>query len=294
MCWHSPFSRGCPRWRWRRFLPIPISTNWRSTRCWSRFIGPVRAWPKHSAVCARRCCSVSRGLRRPTLMVTSANPGDGKTLLAANLAISIAQSGRKVLLLDGDLRRPRVHQLFGVNVEVGVSSVVSGQVDPPEAVQQTAVENLSVVACGPLPVNPAELLTAPEFEQCLQYYREQFDFVIVDCPPLLAVADPCIIAPLVDGVILTVRIARDRRTQVLRSKELLEGVNANVLGVVVNGADTVTEGGYGYGRYGYGNYGYTSGQEYFEHDSADEVRSQPANGHHNGENGHTNGSSHPS
>ncbi len=236
----------------------------------------------------------SRGRRQSTIMVTSANPGDGKTLLAANLAVSIAQSGRKVLLIDGDLRRPRVHQLFGVNVDVGVSSLVCGHTDPPDAVQQTAIENLSVVTCGPIQANPAEILTAPEFEQSLQVYRQQYDFVIVDSPPLLAVSDPCIISPLVDGVIITVRINRDSRAQAIRAKELLESVNANVLGVVVNEVDVVAGDGFSFRRYGYGGYGCSNGNAYFEDSNGIVEESQPqsTNGDAYGSHKFTNGTSH--
>jgi len=212
-----------------------------------------------------------RGRKQQVVMVTSANPGDGKTLIAANLAVSIAQSGRKTLLIDADMRRPRVHQFFEGSMDVGLSGVIDGKVEPPDAVQSTKIPHLSIVACGPAPANPAELLSSPEFQQCLAFYRDCFEFVVIDCPPLLAVVDPCIVAPLTDGVILTLRIAKSTRSEVLRAKDLLESVDANVLGLVINGADQ-GDAMFSYGKYGYGGYGqYQAGAYFEEEDMANRV-----------------------
>jgi capsular exopolysaccharide synthesis family protein len=205
----------------------------------------------------------SGGREHRVIQTTSPVPGDGKSTLTANLAISIAQSSKRVLLLDADFRRPTQHKLFGLPAEVGLASVVDGQADPHQAVQQTAVPNLSIMACGPRPHNPAELLTSPKFEELLAVLKEQYDFVLVDTPPLLAVTDPSVVAARVDGVLLALRIRKNGRPNAERARKILQDVNANVVGVVVNGLDGKT-GSYGYYsnyRKGYG-YGYSYSYKY--------------------------------
>src|SRR5260370_32163670 len=146
--------------------------------------------------------------------------GGGKSTLAANLAISIAQSGRKVVVVDADFRRPRLHTLFGLTAEVGLASVIVGGTELADAVRPSAVEGISVLPCGPRPLNPAELLTSPRFEELLGQLRQRYDFVIIDTPPLLAVTDPCVVAPRVDGVLHTIRISRNGRPATERPKHL--------------------------------------------------------------------------
>ena len=197
------------------------------------------------------------------IQVTSPVPGDGKSTTAANLAVTMAQSGRKTLLLDADFRRPRVAKLFGTREDIGITSAISGHVELPDAIQVTSVDNLSVLACGKRPGNPAELLSSERFDEMLQLLREQFDYVIIDSPPLLAVSDPANVAARVDGVILTLRLRRNLKPLAHRAIQMLRSVNANVIGVVVNGVGGnrgYGQGyryGYGYGgRYGYGRGGY--------------------------------------
>jgi capsular exopolysaccharide synthesis family protein len=211
---------------------------------------------------------------RQVLACTSANPGDGKTTMATSLAISIAQSGRKVLIMDCDLRRPRVHRIFNVDPAVGVSNVLSGEHEALEAIQPTEVNNLSVMPCGPIVENPSELLTATVFKQLLDHLRDHFDYVVIDTPPVLAVADPCIVAQLADSVILTVRTSQDSRAQTIEAKDLLARVDARIIGVVVNIANEQRKSfGYGYNlKYGYGGYTYGDGytnersKAYYEHE----------------------------
>src|SRR5262249_3549316 len=144
----------------------------------------------------------TQGEGHKVIQVTSPNKGDGKSLLIANLAVSIAQSGKRVLLIDADCRRPRQHKVFNVRAESGLASVIGGMDDLPAAVVATAVPGLWLLPCGPVPPNPAELLTSPRFKHLLDEMREQYDFVLVDTPPLLAVTDPCVVAPRVDGLFL--------------------------------------------------------------------------------------------
>jgi succinoglycan biosynthesis transport protein ExoP len=173
------------------------------------------------------------------LQITSPGTGDGKSTLAANLAICIAQSGQRVLLIDADLRKPRLHQLFAVPADRGLSSVITGKVEAGQAVQESGVPGLRLLPCGPLPTNPAELLTSPRFAELLAFLRTQYDFVIVDTPPLLEVTDPGVVAPRVDGVLLAIRPRNCTRSSAERAREILGTLGARLVGVVVNGAERV-------------------------------------------------------
>ncbi len=205
----------------------------------------------------------TRGQTHRVLQVTSANSGDGKTTLCANLASAIAMSGKKVLLVDCDLRRPRVHKLFGCNLDAGVSSVVRDGMDIPDAVQTTLVPNLDVMTVGPRVDNPAELLLSPQFSEMVLQLREKYDFVMMDTPPILIVTDPAAVAAHVDGVILVVRNTKRSRPQTRRVRETLDLIGARVLGVVVNGISERAAG-YGYGdSYSYNYTSYRSGKGYY-------------------------------
>ena len=209
----------------------------------------------------------TRGGGHKVIQVTSPSPGDGKSTMAANLAISIAQSGRSVVLIDADFRRPRVHKLFGMKNTVGMASVIAGQAELKDAIIQTEVDNLSVMSCGPRPENPAELLTRRDFETVLNSLREQFELVIVDSPPILAISDPLNVAPRVDGVLVVLRLSKKSRKASRQTVDALEEVGANVLGVVINGVgDAGSKKGPGTGRYAFGygrsTYGYGSGYGY--------------------------------
>lgn len=196
-----------------------------------------------------------RGRGHQVIQITSPNPGDGKTTLAANLAVSIAQSGKKVLLIDADFRRPRCHRLFQVPNEVGICSVMDGTTEWTEAIQESPVANLSLLTCGKRPENPSELLTSRRFEELLALFRERFDLVIVDTPPVLVVTDPLNVAPRVDGVLVVLRLTKSARNAGVRTLANLDEVGANVLGIVVNGVAA----GQAYGSYGYSQYHYSYG-----------------------------------
>jgi capsular exopolysaccharide synthesis family protein len=201
----------------------------------------------------------SNGKESKVIQVTSPNMGDGKSVTAANLGISIAQSGRKTILIDADLRRPRVHELFSLTAGVGLSSVIRGEAELEAAIQQIAVPGLSILSCGPIPPNPAELLTSARFAELLATIRAQYDFVLVDTPPLLAVSDPAVVASRVDGVLLSIRYSKNGRPNAQRAKEILDTLGVTVLGVVVNAVDHRGAGRYSYDhqRYGYEHgYGY--------------------------------------
>jgi capsular exopolysaccharide synthesis family protein len=193
-----------------------------------------------------------------TIMITSPSPGDGKSTVACNLAISIAQTGKRVALVDADLRRPRVHQHFGISDKVGLMNVLKGETTLKEALQPTFLRNLFVLPCGHRPKNPGEVVTSENFAKVIELLRSGFDIVILDTPPVIPVADPVSIASLVDGVYLVFRIRRGVKITASRAKESLSQVNARLLGVIVNGLDENPH----YNDYGgysqyplYGNYG---------------------------------------
>jgi capsular exopolysaccharide synthesis family protein len=181
------------------------------------------------------------------LQVTSSEPQDGKTTLSTCLAVSMAQAGKKVLLIDADLRCPKVHAQFGLNNQLGLSDVLAGEIEPATAMHQTEVPGLTILGSGISPANPAEMLSSPRLEQLLKDARRDFDFVIVDTPPLLAVTDPAQVAPHVDGVLLVVRLQKNRAASVKRAHEVLQTQGVTPLGVVVTGVEPrATYGAYTY------------------------------------------------
>ena len=191
-----------------------------------------------------------------TIQVTSPSTGDGKSTVTANLACAIARSGKKVLLVDCDLRRPRVASIFGVTREVGLSSVLAGQSEIPDVIKDSGLEHLSIMPAGPIPPNPAELLTSAAFGECLDVLRTKYDFIMLDTPPMLAVSDPGIIANHADGVMLALRILKNGRGASIRAKELLEELQANLLGVIVNCSTRFAK------HYGYSDYRYDESYSY--------------------------------
>ena len=200
------------------------------------------------------------------IQVTSPFPGDGKSTTSVNVAVALAQTGKQVLIVDADLRKPKVADLLHVDNEVGLTDVLLQELDPMEVVVESAVGNLSVVGSGTIPANPAELLQSEEFGKILEYWRGEFDFVIVDSPPLLVVSDPSIVALETDGVLLALQVTKNGKRPVIRAKEILDSQGADLLGVVVNGRDSKQKA-YGYSdgydleSYGYG-YGPTAGSYY--------------------------------
>ena len=153
--------------------------------------------------------------------MTSPNPGDGKSTISANMALSMAESGKRVLLIDADLRRPRVHKLFGVPNAIGLWQVIDGEAEIDEATGTTEVPNLWVMTSGGRPSNPAELLTTARFKDFLDVVRERYDLVILDTPPVLAVTDSCAVAPRVDAVIMVIRLAKNARDTAVHAVETL-------------------------------------------------------------------------
>ena len=188
--------------------------------------------------------------------ITSPLPGDGKSTIAGNLAISIAQSNKRVLVIDCDLRRPQISDNFGVSDSDGLTKVLNGDCEPGDACHATPVENLFVMPSGETPANPAEALTLGEMQRLLSLLRQKFDYIILDSPPLLVVTDPSILASMADAVLMTMRIRRKSRQNAKESLNVLRAVNAKVLGVLINNSDEAgsSDGYRGYGYYRYGRY----------------------------------------
>lgn len=190
------------------------------------------------------------------IQVTSPLPGDGKTTIAGNLACSIAQSGKRVVAIDCDLRRPQLTGSFGKSGEMGLTNLLNGDCDLEDVIHPTPLDLLSVIPCGPIPANPAEALTLPQMGELLGTLRYQFDYIIIDSPPLLVVTDPSILASLVDSLILCIRVRRKSKPNSKESVNILRAVGANLRGVVINNSDDVaaSDGYRGYGYYRYGRY----------------------------------------
>jgi capsular exopolysaccharide synthesis family protein len=185
--------------------------------------------------------------------VTSASPQEGKTTISANSALVLAQRGSRVLLLDADLRRPGLEELFGIKSRGGLSTVISG-VDKIEDVMLpfTEVPNLWILPAGPIPPQPAELLSSTVMKDYIARWRNEFDHVIIDTPPCLSVTDAVVLSPLADRVILVARSGQTTRPALRRACDLLLQVNARVMGIVLNALNVHSaEGHYYYGgRYG--------------------------------------------
>lgn len=202
----------------------------------------VHDFPKSSlAECVRTIrtnlmfMSPDRRFRR--LLISSAGPQEGKTTTALNIAIAMSQSGSRVLLVDTDMRRPRVHKVFDMDNLVGLTSLLLGEKTYEEAIGQTRVPNLDVLRCGPIPPNPTELLHTRRFVEIVEELDTRYDVVIYDSPPIVAVADSMVLSNLVDGVIFVIRSGVTRLDLAKRAKERLVGVNGTILGSVVNAID---------------------------------------------------------
>ena len=186
--------------------------------------------------------------------VTSASPSDGKSLTCANLAISFAMSGKRVLLIDCDMRKPTQKTAFGVDAENGLSEYLAGVSDEPMIVA-TKYENLSLLTSGRCPPNPAELLYRPRLAKLMETMRAAYDFVFVDLPPVGIISDATIVAPHIGSYILIVRMMQSDYRMVQEASENIEGVGGKIAGIMINDVEEQNSSYYYRGRYGkYGKY----------------------------------------
>ncbi len=193
----------------------------------------------------------SAGNPPKTILVTSSQPAEGKTTTAVNTAIALAQLGSSVLLIDADMRRPSVHRMFKVPQTRGLSSYLSGDDEIEELILKLSIPNLSVLTAGPIPPNPAELISSERMKDLLLSMSERYDHILIDSPPLISVTDPVILSTMVDSTILIVQAGRSSRELLRRARHELNGVGAKVFGVVLNNVDLKRE---GYDDYYYHRY----------------------------------------
>jgi len=165
---------------------------------------------------------------------TSAFPQEGKTATLINTAVSFAQLNKKVLLIDADMRKPRLHKVFNLRIVDGLSSFLTGKIYLDQAIKETKIENISVMTSGPHPPNPVELMDTPRMREMIDTVKERFDYVFIDTPPVLAVVDSAIISSVVDGTIFIIKMGKTSRKAYVNSIRALEKVNAHIMGVVYN------------------------------------------------------------
>jgi polysaccharide biosynthesis transport protein len=194
------------------------------------------------------------------MVVTSPSPQEGKTTTAINLGVTMAEAGGRVLIVDTDMRRPRLHRSFGVPNQTGISSVIVGKATLEEAIKRTDVPNLDVLPCGPVPPNPSELLHTSRFGTVLSDCAKLYDRIILDSPPTSAVTDPAVLGNLADGVVLVIKAGETTREAAMHARRQLATAKARLFGVVVNAID-FSNPAYGYEYYyrNYYRYGYTYG-----------------------------------
>lgn len=190
-----------------------------------------------------------------TLVVTSAVPKEGKTTTSLNLSVSLAQAGMRVLLVDGDLRRGELHKFFGIEGGRGFADVLMGQAKPESVIQRTGIPNLDLVATGPFPPNPAELMMRGEFNSFIEYAKRAYDRVVFDCPPVMAVSEAATLASLVDGTILVVWAGQTSRKLSQLTLQIIRQRGARLIGCVLNNLEFGRVGYYYYSTY-YGYYDY--------------------------------------
>lgn len=184
------------------------------------------------------------------IVVTSPGPGEGKTTTCANLAVALAQAGKRTLIIECDLRRPLMHKVFSLLNLYGMVNVLVGEKEM-EEVSREALENLEVITSGPIPPNPAELLSSRRFAELLEQARQRYDYVLLDTPPTEMVSDSAVIASHSDGVLLVIDAQGTRKGSVRRAVHSLETVGANVLGTVMNNVSVSRSSHYYYSYKGY-------------------------------------------
>ena len=211
--------------------------------------------PKNPAAEAYRVIRTSiqfaqAGKELQTIAITSCTPNEGKSMTIANLAIVLTQAGKSVLLIDCDMRNPTVHKNFNLSNKVGLSSCISMGTAVADAVQETGIEGLDALTAGVIPPNPSELLGSERMQNILQRAKEEYDYVLIDTPPVMPVTDSLVLGRMVDGLILVIDSGEIKVEMAREVKNQLFHAGANILGVVLNKVRSEHHG-YGYGYYYY-------------------------------------------
>lgn len=185
------------------------------------------------------------------ILICSSGPREGKTITTANIAVTMAQAGGKVLVLDCDLRRPRLHKLFRTERDKGISNILAGSCSMEEAVVHTGIANVDLIPCGPIPPNPSEILSSRHMKELIEQARSRYERIIIDSPPITAVTDAVILSSFVDGVVVVIRAGETHREIIKNGIFQLKAVNARILGAVLNSVDMGRDSYYYYQYYYY-------------------------------------------
>ncbi|MBN2374291.1 polysaccharide biosynthesis tyrosine autokinase [bacterium] len=188
------------------------------------------------------------------ILITSAGPGEGKTITLANLAVTLAQAGSKVCVLDCDMRKPRVHKIFKMKNEAGVSSLLIGKALVEDVIHDVFVQGLKIIPCGQRPPNPSEILASTQMQSLIESMKESYDYILIDSPPIVAVTDSVMLSRIVDGVCIVIHGGDTGRELVRRSIDLLKGAQAHILGATINNIDVAKKSYYYYYQYYYYSY----------------------------------------
>jgi len=181
-----------------------------------------------------------------TIVITSPEPSDGKSTTSANLALVLSQQGKRVLLVDADLRKPSIHYAFNLSNIDGLTSVLTKDITLEQAISKTHLSNLDILTSGPIPPNPSELLDSKAMELVIEELKLMYEYVVFDTPPILVVTDSQIMASKCDGVVLVVASRKTKRDRARKAKDLLEKANSIMVGVVVNGVESKKSDYYGH------------------------------------------------
>lgn len=186
-----------------------------------------------------------------TIVITSSGPSEGKSLVSSNLAVTMGQVDKKILLIDADLRKPKVHEVFSLSNEDGLTTVLVEGLDYKEVVISTGIGSLDILTSGPIPPNPAEILGSNKMKSFLENIKEDYDIILIDSPPVGMVTDAAVLSTICDGVIIVSAAGQAIINAAINAKELLEKVNANIIGVVMNKVPLKKGGYYKYHYYSY-------------------------------------------
>ncbi|MBC1520511.1 CpsD/CapB family tyrosine-protein kinase [Listeria aquatica] len=180
------------------------------------------------------------------VMVTSSESGTGKSTIASNIAVVTAQSGKKTLLIDTDLRKPTIHKIFSKNMYNGLSNLITGDLELEKVLQKTSVKNLSIMTSGIIPPNPTDLLVSTRMKKILAELRTKFDFIIIDTPPVTIVPDALVLADEIDGAILVIRYHKTLKEEAKKALDKLKFTRVNLLGAILNGTKDLNKNYYYY------------------------------------------------